>query len=270
MTYATVEASVQTGRPVELYEFLDGATAYRYTSADGDVVYGGNTYTAAPISRSSVEATSEVARLALNITCSRDLSILNLFSIMPPSEIISVTVRRLHAGDGEAITLWMGRILDVALNPSSAEIHCESVYTSLKRVGLRRLYQKGCPHVLFEVECALNRATFAITRAVVAVTGTSITVSSLAGWGDGYLSGGYLEWESTAGYFERRAVRSQVGDVVTIGFALPGLAATDTVTIYPGCDHTLATCIAKFSNGLNYGGMPYWPTKNPFDGTIIY
>ena len=34
MTYATVESSVQTGRPVELYEFLDGATAYRYTSAE--------------------------------------------------------------------------------------------------------------------------------------------------------------------------------------------------------------------------------------------
>jgi uncharacterized phage protein (TIGR02218 family) len=270
MTYATVETSVQTGRPVELYEFLDGATAYRYTSADGDIVYGGNTYTAVPISRSAVEATSEVARLALNITCSRDLSILNLFSVMPPSEIIAVTVRRLHAGDGNAITLWMGRILDVALNPASAEIHCESVYTSLKRVGLRRLYQKGCPHVLFEDECALNRATFATSKTVSTVVGTAITLPSMGAFADGYFAGGYLEWESMTGYFERRTIRSQVGGVVTIGFTLPGLVATDTVTIYPGCDHTLATCIAKFANGLNYGGMPYWPSKNPFDGTIIY
>lgn len=270
MTFATVEVSAQSGRPVELYEFLDGATAYRYTSADGDVVYGGNTYTAVPISRSAVEATSEVARLALNITCARSLSILNLFSLMPPSEIIAVTVRRLHAGDGEAITLWMGRILDVALNPASAEIHCESVYTSLKRVGLRRLYQKGCPHVLFEAECALNRATFAASKTVSTVSGTSITLAAMGAFVDGYFAGGYLEWESTAGYFERRAIRSQVGGVVTISFPLPGLAASDTVTIYPGCDHTLATCIAKFANGLNYGGMPYWPSKNPFDGTIIY
>ena len=35
MTYAAIETSVQSGRPVELYEFLNGATAYRYTSADG-------------------------------------------------------------------------------------------------------------------------------------------------------------------------------------------------------------------------------------------
>lgn len=270
MTFAATETSIQAGRPVELYEFLDGATAYRYTSADGDVVYGGNTYTAVPISRSAVEATSEVARLALNITCSRDLSILNLFALIPPSEIIAVTVRRLHSGDGEAITLWMGRILDVAFNPASAEIHCESVYTSLKRVGLRRIYQKGCPHVLFEGECALNRATYASSKTISTVVGTAITLASMGAFADGYFAGGYLEWESTTGYFERRAIRSQVGGLVTIGFPLPGLATSDTVTIYPGCDHTLATCIAKFANGLNYGGMPYWPTKNPFDGTIIY
>lgn len=270
MTYAAVETSIQAGRPVELYEFLDGATAYRYTSADGDVSYGGNTYAAVPIARGAVEATSEVARLALDITCSRDLSILNLFSVMPPAEIIAVTVRRLHASDGNAITLWMGRILDVALNPASAEIHCESVYTSLKRVGLRRLYQIGCPHVLFEEGCALNRAIWHSYKTVSTVVGTAITLASMGTFADGYFAGGYLEWESTTGYFERRTIRSQVGGVVTIGFPLPGLAASDTVKIWPGCDHTLATCIAKFANGLNYGGMPYWPTKNPFDGTIIY
>lgn len=270
MTYAAIETSVQSGRPVELYEFLNGATAYRYTSADGDVSYGGNTYSAVPIARGAIEATSETVRLALEITCARDLPVLDLFSLMPPSEIISVTVRRLHAGDGEAITLWMGRILDVALNPASAEIHCESVYTSLKRVGLRRLYQKECPHVLFEGECALNRATFAASKTVSTTVGTAITLAAMGAFADGYFAGGYLEWESTTGYFERRAIRSQVGGVVTIGFPLPGLAAADTVTIYPGCDHTLATCIAKFANGLNYGGMPYWPRKNPFDGTIIY
>ena len=55
MTYTTLETSAQSGRPVELYEFINGATAYRYTSADGDVVYGGNTYTAAPIARGAVE-----------------------------------------------------------------------------------------------------------------------------------------------------------------------------------------------------------------------
>lgn len=270
MSYTTVETSAQSGRPVELYEFLNGATAYRYTSADGDVAYGGHTYTAVPIARGAVEATSETARLALEITCARTVGVLDLFALMPPAEIVAVTLRRLHAGDGEAITLWMGRILNVTLNNESAGIHCESVYTSLKRVGLRRLYQKGCPHVVYGAGCALDRNTFKAVKTVSSVAGTVITLGSMGAFADGYFAGGYLEWESVTGYFERRAIRSQVGAVVTLSFPLPGLAASASVNLYPGCDHTLVTCNTKFSNRLNYGGMPHWPSKNPFDGTIIY
>ena len=270
MTYATVETSTQAGRPVELYEFISGTTYYRYTSADGDVVYGGNTYTAVPISRGAVEATSETARLALEITCASDLPVLDLFATMPPEEVVAVTLRRLHAGDGEAITMWMGRVLNVTWNNASAAIHCESVYTSLKRTGLRRLYQKGCPHVVYGSGCGLNRNDFKLVRTVSTITGTTITVSTLSGFADGYFSGGYLEWEKTTGVFERRAIRSQVGAVVTIGFPIPGLAASASVNLYPGCDHSLATCEGKFSNRLNYGGQPYFPDKNPFNGVAIY
>lgn len=268
MTYAAIEASAQSGRPVELYEFVSGSTHYRYTSAAGDVSYGGNTYTAAPIARGAVEATSETARLALEITCARTLGVLDLFSTLPPDDIVLVTLRRLHAGDGEAITMWMGRILNVTWNTPAAEIHCESVYTSLKRTGLRRLYQKACPHVVYGPGCALDRASFKATRTISTVTGTTLTFSSI-GAADGYFSGGYLEW-SNAGVVSRRAIRSHLGGTVIISFQLPGLAAAASVDLYPGCDHTLATCTGKFSNEPNYGGMPYFPEKNPFNGTPIY
>lgn len=270
MTYAAIEASTQSGRPVEIYEFLNGSTAFRYTSADGDISYGGDTYTAVPISRAAIEATSETTRLALKITCSRDLTLLGLFSVVPPEEVVAVTVRRLHAGDGEAITIWIGRILNVTLNNDAAEIHCESVYTSLKRVGLRRLYQKSCPHVLYETECAVSRASFGSSQTVVSITGTVIELDTLDAFDSNYFAGGYLEWESAPGYFQRRAIRMNAGFDATISFPLPGLSVSDVVVIYPGCDHTLATCDAKFANSENFGGMPYWPKKNPFDGTIIY
>ena len=270
MTYATIETSAQSGRPVELYDFSIGSAHYRYTSSDGDVSYGGNTYAAVPVARSAVEATNENARLALNITCDRSLGVLALFSTMPPEEIVAVTVRRLHAGDGEAVTMWIGRVLNVTWNPSSASIHCESVYTSLKRNGLRRIYQKACPHVLYGVCCTLDRGDFVSVKTVSSVTGNSLVIASMGAFADGYFAGGYLEWERTAGVFDRRAIRSQVGGEVVISFQIPGLVATESVNLYPGCDHTLATCTSKFSNQLNYGGMPYFPDKNPFSGTPIY
>lgn len=268
MTYSAIETSVQSGRPLELYEFTYGATAYRYTSSDGDVVYGGHTYTAVPISRGSVEETSEVARLALEITASRDLSVLDLFSVAPPEEVVLVTLRRLHSDDGEAIIMWMGRVLNVTLNNASAEIHCESVYTSLKRIGLRRLYQKSCPHVIYGPGCALARSTYKATKTVSTVSGTTITVSSI-GAVDGFYAGGYLEWTSD-GVSHRRAIHSQTGGAIVVGFSIPGIAASASVDLYPGCDHTLATCASKFSNSDNYGGMPFFPSKNPFAGVAIY
>lgn len=268
MTYAIVETSTQDGRPVELYEFISGTTYYRYTSADGDVVYGGNTFTAVPIARNAVEATSETARLALEIQCDRSLAVLDLFATLPPDEIVSVSLRRLHDGDGEAITMWMGRVLNVTWNSAAAEIHCESVYTSLKRIGLRRLYQKPCPHVVYRTGCGLNSATFKSTKTVATVSGVSLTFSSI-GVDDHYFSGGYLEWIS-GGVTQRRAIRTQIGGTVTISFPLPGLAASASVDLYPGCDHTLATCHSKFANSPNYGGMPNFQSKNPFNGTPIY
>lgn len=268
MTYATIETSSQSGRPVELYEFLNGTAYFRYTSADGDVSYAGNTYTAVPIARGAVEATSETARLALEITCARSLGVLDLFSTLPPDEIVAVTMRRLHAGDGEAITLWMGRILNVTLNSAAAKIHCESVYTSLKRTGLRRLYQMACPHVVCGPGCGLTRATYKAIKTVATVAGTTLTFSAI-GAADNYYTGGYLEWTS-GGVVSRRAIRQQLAGVVEISFPLPGLTASASVDLYPGCDHTLATCTSKFSNSLNYGGMPYFPPKNPFNGTPIY
>lgn len=271
MTYAATETSIQSGRPVELYEFLNGATYYRYTSADSDVSYGGNTFTAAAIARDAIEATSETARLALNLTCARSLPVLELFSVLPPDAVVSLTVRRLHAGDGEAITLWLGRVLNVTWKPAAAEIHCESVYTSLKRVGLRRLYQKACPHALYGPGCNVSRASVVATKTVASISGAMLTLNGMVGtYVDGYFAGGYVEWERTAGQFDRRAIRSQVGGVIAIGFPFPGITVSASVYIYPGCDHTISTCDTKFSNRRNFGGMPYFPTKNPFNGTILY
>jgi uncharacterized phage protein (TIGR02218 family) len=221
-----------------------------------------------PISRNAVEATSEVARLALEIRCSRSLPVLDLFAVAPPEDIVLITLRRLHAGDGEAVVMWMGRILNVTLNNAAAEIHCESVYTSLKRTGLRRLYQKSCPHVVYGSGCGLTRATYKATKTVSTVSGTTITVSSI-GVADAYYAGGYLEWTSS-GVVHRRAIRSQTGGSIEISFPIPGIAAAASVDLYPGCEHTLSTCTSKFANSDNYGGMPFFPTKNPFGGVALY
>ncbi len=270
MSYDTQETGAQTGAPVELYEFRHGPNFYRYTSADVDVVHDFKTFEAWPMSRNAIEATQEMARQALKISCSRDLPILSLFRLAPPSDVITVSVYRLHRGDGEAITAWMGRILNVSWRGLQAEIHCESVYTSIKRPGLRRMYQKQCPHVLYSAQCGVVGGSYKVSRQVLSVSGLDVTLADMGAFASGYFAGGYIEWQPSTGIIERRSIRNHAGAVLSVNFQAFGLVAGVTIDVYPGCDHTLATCAAKFSNSLNYGGMPYIPTKNPFDGTPVF
>lgn len=267
MTYDASETGLQTGQPVELYEFTHGATVFRYTSADTDQVFGGQAYAAVTLSRSSIEATQEIARGALTITCARTLPLLALFQPVPPSDVITAVVRRFHRDDTEAVVIWMGRILNVSWTGLQAQIRCESVHTSIKRPGLRRMYQKACPHVLYSAQCGVDREAQKVTRTVSSVSGLAVNVGSLS---SGF-AGGYIEWTPAAGIVERRAIRSQSGAVLTVNFQPVGLSPGDSVDVFPGCDHTMgASGCAKYSNVVNFGGMPYIPTKNPFDGTPVF
>jgi hypothetical protein len=82
--------------------------------------------------------------------------------------------------------------------------------------------------------------------------------------GDGQIIAG--EVISNGG--ERRMVTGQSGTSLTLSYPFAGLGVGDTVTLRKGCDHSFATCKAKFSNGERYGGFPIVPDKNPFSSSL--
>jgi len=49
-----------------------------------------------------------------------------------------------------------------------------------------------------------------------------------------------------------------------------GLKSGMEIRAYAGCNRTIQECSSKFNNTLNYGGMPFIPTKNPFGGDPIF
>jgi uncharacterized phage protein (TIGR02218 family) len=59
------------------------------------------------------------------------------------------------------------------------------------------------------------------------------------------------------------SIQSQVGQMITV---MPPLLQApspgDGVTLYPGCDYTIATCTARFSNLARYMGQPFIPQAN--------
>jgi uncharacterized phage protein (TIGR02218 family) len=271
LTYDAREKSAYDGEPVEIYKFdREGVKVWRYTSADRDIIYGGEVYLAAPIKRNDIEGSQDVERTALKITMPADEDFPEQFIYSPPTDRIMVEVRRYHYLDSEIAFLWVGRVVNVEHREFEAIILCESSISSLKRPTLRRVYQTTCPHLLYGPECAIDKSSWAVIATLSAGTsGITLKSAVFAGYVDGYFAGGFVEI-LISGNLNRAFVVSHTGDTLTTGLPLQGAVVGLDVTAYPGCDHSLDTCVAKFSNNVNYGGFPFIPEKNPMNGTSIF
>lgn len=269
MTYEARETSMQLGEPLELYEFNYGMNVYRFTSAQTEVNHNSETWEPAFLRRGSIDFSAEDGRNNLKIDTVRNFTIADLYRIMPPTDVILLTVHRLHAGDGESIVAWSGRLLNVEFSGSRAAMICEPITTSLKRTGLRRIYQRQCSHVLYGSACSVNKADFAVPVTLSGVTGVTLGSATFGLYADGFFAGGYIEFLND-GVIERRFITAHSGTQITINMPLLALAGGDSITAYAGCDHTMPTCKNTFNNLNNFGGFPYTPQKNPFGGNGIY
>lgn len=270
MAFDTVERSTDQARPVEIFTFARDFQRWRYTSADRDVISGGQTFLARSITRSDIESSAEKARAGLRLSVPRDLEVADLYRISPPTMAVTCLVQQYHQGDGEVATIWSGRILAVQFAGIAAEITLEPFYTSIRRVGLRRTYQRQCQHVLYGTACQVNREAVRTDGVVDSIAGAVVNVPAASSLAAGWFAGGYIEYLVAGGVPERRFITDHTGAALTCSVSPAGLVGGASVKIYPGCDHTIATCNSKFSNAVNYGGQPYFTKKNPFGGDPIY
>lgn len=273
MTYDSRERSADQARPVEFYTFSQDLRRWRYTSADRDITIGSLLFAAAAITRPEFEDSAERARAALVLTVPRNLPIADLYRVSPPTEPIGFALQQYHAGDEDLATLWTGRIMGVEFAGLQAQMRLEPSGIAVQRVGLRRLYQTQCPHVLYgqgEGRCNVNKAAFAVAGTIGSITGSTISVAAADVLADGWFSGGFVEYTGVGGSLERRFIESHAGAALSLLGIPHGAGAGDAVTIYPGCDHLPATCHTKFNNKPNFGGFEFLPQKNPFGGQPVF
>lgn len=271
MTYATFEESAEGGAPQSLFEFAYMGRVLAFTNGPVALVVDGRTYEPTQISHSDFEDTAELARNDITVSAPRDNAAAELFRVAPPSETVLLTIFEVHADDPdeEKQPVWSGRVINVEWRGLAAELRCESISTSLKTPGLRRLFARNCGHVLYGPRCRLSNLDYQASVGVEVVNGIQLESAGFALQPDGYYDGGYVEWESEPGLIDRRAIRSHVGSLVTVTHPLVGFSAGESLRVYPGCDHTTATCNSKFGNVANFGGFPNMPRKNPFAGTSL-
>lgn len=273
MSYSEHETSADEGSPVELYHFSRvGLLHWRYTSADRDYTQDSQIYLARAIRRSQIEQGPEPRRSGLTVTAGHDLPVIQPYKVAAPSDPILLTLRQVHHGDvdAEASIIWQGRIVSVRFAGEEADIALEPMGGDMKSTGLRRNFQKGCPHDLYGPGCGVDKEDFRTNGTVDTITGEVVSVSEADALPDGYFSGGMLLYEVAAGVFERRFITEHAGANLTLDAYPYDLLVSAAVILYAGCDHVIQTCHDKFDNRLNYGGQPYIPVKNPFGGSPIY
>ena len=270
MTYIVTDKSTQDGNPVLLFDFAQGASVWRFSNVSADVVYLTNTYTASSMNIGEVEQSTNIDKVTLKISLPRDntlaIAMLNDAGDAP----ITVTVFRGHLDDGEFVTYWKGRISSQSSSVNEVSLECEPIFTSIKRPGLRARYQKTCRHALYQRGCNLTDTDFADAASVSSITKLAVTLATDPSGVSGFYIGGMIEFNGV-----KRYITNHAGTSLTLMRAFNDLesevaaSGTQAVTLYPGCDHTKATCIAKFNNLANYGGFPFIPKKNPMGGGSI-
>lgn len=266
MTFLANETSNQAS-PIELYQFTRGLDTWRYTSYDSNITFQAGVYTPNQISRGKIEWQQEIERSELTVAIPRTDPLAAEYVAFPPTEVLNLTIYRQHFfdGDSEFLVYWQGRMLNVEFKGSICELTCETVFTSMKRPGIRRKYAYQCPHVLYGAQCGVTDETFRVNGTLTAIGSLTISAAEWGAFPDDYFTGGRVVYDT----FQRREIMGHVGNTLTISQGLSGVSLGSVVAAYPGCAHNIDDCVDKFNNIENYGGFPF-TGPNPFGGRSIF
>lgn len=258
-------------RNAELIDIARGAAHWRYACGNRVGTYNGMVYQPAAIQRGRISESVDLTRNTLDLTMPQDLAVLDQFRGAAPTQPLSVLVLRQKISDGSTNIIWGGTVGGVTWETHDAIMHCLPPMASMQALALRRCWQVACPHVLYgagDGMCNASRSAVEAVATITAVDGNVIHAAVFASEADGWWAGGYISWQ-TDDTTEVRFITDHTGDALTLLTAAL-LPVGATVTVLPGCDHTLSTCDAKFGNAVNYGGQPWIPVKNPFGSDNIY
>ncbi len=262
MSYDSVEVSVNSGKPIELFDFQLGLDHYRYTSGSEIITYNIYDYVPELIHREDIELTDDSFKNELTVKINRDNTFFRKYIQAPVEGIVSLTIYRGHGSN--FITFWTGLVSQVTFNSEDISILLLPKTSGLARTGVRRKYQKLCNYALYEVGCGVSDTSYRTTGVIATIDRFTITSAIFATKADGWFTAGRF----VVGDAER-LITSHTGSTITLDRRMLDAVAGNSFEAFAGCDHSQDTCRSKFDNLINYGGQPWIPTKNPFSGDAI-
>lgn len=293
MAFTIFESSRRNGRKVSLYLFVHGdapGAYHAYTSAEQPISHASLsdpetgdpimvTYQPVAVTRGAINASGNLDKSSLQLRFQRDIEVVELFRVYPPSQVVTMTIREGHVNDadGEFLVVFAGKVLSVGREGSEAVINTEPVTSSMRRPMPMRNYQRGCNLALYLQGpglCNADKAA-ATTLTTVVEIGTT-TIKLAAGWNGAIdptkYRKGLVEWTTPAGNREIREILAVAGDGVTLSVSglIRGLSVAQGINVSKGCNHQPDDCetqhieaVTGAPNIINYGGCDWIPLKNP-------
>lgn len=258
-----------------------GGTVYQWTTFDSDLTVSAITYSTAGTNGPLVQRGpyTQNARLAVDTldlvliggTFSIGGKTLGLNAAQGYFDGARVRIDHLimpNPGDvslGSVGSFFEGRVAQA--EPQGARVNLR-LKSELEVLGVQMLprfnIQPPCGNALYDANCGLVKATFTLTGTVSSSTAQAITTATpaLTAKAAGYFNLGLLKFTGGALAGTSRAVKAWSGTVFILALALPAApSAGDAFSVYPGCDHTLTTCLTTFANLGQFRGYPHVPTS---------
>lgn len=268
MTFPFFETSQESGDPLELYEFRLGTDTFDFVTSEDEIFITalGKTFDPEVISRKRVVMSTDNKIDRVTVSVPGDNLFVTKYIDIVPGQRATLTIFRLHRSDvdQDTIVVFKGIVQAVTFkkNNKVAELLVLPLTAASTRTTPRFTYQNLCNHMLYDSRCKIAESAFEFNFTVTAVNGNIVTVPGAAAQGADFFESGFIQFGN-----DFRLVKAQSGDDLTLSIRFVTDPLTQTVRVQAGCKHRLITdCQDKFANVDNFGGFPFVPRKNPFEG----
>lgn len=242
---------------IDLFRIVNGNTVWRFTSSTRAYTHDSETYLPIAIGRGSLDLTDEVAKTSLTVSVPQAIELAQ--ALIQTVSNISTTITLFRAIAGSVSAWYKGRLSGIEPNGTVLKMTFVSVFTAMKRTGIRRTASRLCPYSIYGALCGVSVDSFYEQVEVVSISGNQLIVNYA---GTNNFKGGIAaRWNTDY----KSMVVSHVGSTITLSRPLPGL--TTSVLLAVGCNKNFHTCKDVFNNIENYGGFAFMTVNNPYSGS---
>lgn len=253
---------------IDLFKFVESNSGkvYRLTNSNKSAFIGEEEYLPAAITRSAIEQTEELNKTTQEIVLPISNAMARRWTFNGMENTVSLVMFS-QKGD-ETKVIWRGNLSIVKPESSSITLEFIDMYFRLQRKGMGATFTRNCRHSLYSSQCGVIQNLRGISGMASTEDGQTISIPETSSFKTGFFSGGILQ---TSDGSMHTVSSSQHGIVylMTKSNLLLDEFEDKEVKIFPGCNKTTSDCKEKFNNLANFGGFPWIPTKDIYDGTPI-